>query len=606
MQKTTRNSLTILLALALVVTAGLSMNLELNLRARRWVQQLPVIGAYETYEISPKVAYLGEKGVEVEGDTEALLRINKETGKTHFNVYWLRDSLYTHHYDADAGQTNLVGPAHFLTISDEGEVTIDGEPQGSQIIPVHLGDSTFLPYEDLAKLEIFGSFGIQLHGELGSGHVLFSNDYLAYQSLELERGQLIFEDADKMDAYRKKRQSLEPYLQWRSILEPIKILEESSGGDAWAYESGEGTITLVTEKGTLGVIRETDSRLESMETVEKSSLPDWKAPLDEPVMLVWEAVYGRNPDVDTLPEMPGVNVVSPTWYDLRDEKGNISSKVSEAYIHWARDKEFQIWALVTNEFDIDRTHEFLKSADARKHFIDQMIDEALTYGYEGINVDFEHIYKEDRDRLTHFINELAWAMRQHDLILSMDVTIMGGSDNWSKCYDHAYLGKIVDYLVIMTYDEHWAASPVSGPVASYGWVERGMEELTQVVDPNRLVMGLPFYTRVWRERPSTEHPNRMVNRSTAIGMQAQANFIENNELTPIWDEASQLYYAAFMEEEDLVKIWIENAKTLSIRAGLVHELGLAGIAGWQRSLATEDVWPALEDVVFRSMDSPSQ
>ena len=598
MKKTTSTILTVLLALALVVTAVLSINVELNLRIRRWVQQLPVPGSYETYDVPPQVVYLGEEGVRVEPYTEDLLHIKEETGKTHFNAYWLRDSLYTHHYDADIGQTNLVGPEHFITISDEGEVTIDGGSQSVRILPVHLGGSTFLPYEDLAALDIFETLGIRLQEEAVSDHVVFSNDHLPYQRLELEAGQLIFEDINQMDAYREKRQSLEPYLQWRTILEPTRILEQSSGGSVVAYVSGEEQITVVTEKGTIGVIRETESRLESMETVQTSRLPDWQPPLDEPIMLVWEAVYSRNPNVDTLPDMPGVNVVSPTWYALTDKEGNVSSMVSDAYIRWARDNGYQIWALVSNEFDIDRTHEFLKSAAAREQFIDRMINEALTYGYEGINVDFEHVYMEDRDQLTHFINELAWAMRQHDLILSMDVTIMGGSDNWSKCYDHAYLGRIVDYLVIMTYDEHWAASPISGPVASYGWVERGMIELTQVVDPDRLVMGLPFYTRVWRERPSTERANRMVNRSTAIGMEAQANFIENNDLTPFWDDESKLYYAAIVDGEDLVKIWIENAETLSIRAGLVHELGLAGIAGWQRSFATDDVWPALQEVVF--------
>ncbi len=596
MKKTT--VFTVLLALALVVTAALSINIELNLRIRRWVQQLPMLGAYETYDTSPQVIYLGEEGVQVEPYTEDLLHINSKTGKTHFNAFWLRDSLYTYHYDAVIGQTNLVGPEHFIIISDQGEVSVDGVPENVQILPVHLDESTFLPYEDLTALDIVDSLGIRLQEGTSSGHVIFSNDYLPYQRLELESGQLIFEDMEQMNAYRDKRQSMETYTRWRAIREPTRILEQSSGGQATAFVSGEDQITVVTENGTIGLIRETESRLESMETVQTARLPEWQPPLDGPVMLVWEAVYGRNPEVDTLPEMPGVNVVSPTWYDLADEEGNVSSKVSAPYIRWAREKGFQIWALVSNEFDIDRTHAFLQRADARKRFIDGMVNEALTHGYEGINVDFEHIYMADRDRLTHFINELAWAMRQHDLILSMDVTIMGGSDNWSKCYDHPYLGQIVDYLVIMTYDEHWASSPISGPVASYPWVERGMTQLTQVVDPDRLVMGLPFYTRVWRERPSRESANQMTNRSTAIGMQAQANFIENNLLTPFWDDESQLYYAAFIDGEDLVKIWVENAETLSIRAGLVHELGLAGIAGWQRSFATDDVWPALRDVVF--------
>ncbi len=597
--------LTVFLALALVVTTVLSVNIDLNLRIRRRIQPPPVLGSletYETYEISPQVVYLREGSVHVEPYNEDLLQINGETGKTHFNVFWLRDSLYTHHYDAVIGQTNLVGPDHFITISDGGEVSVDGVPNNVQIVPVHLEESTFLPYEDLAALDIFETLGIRLQEGVSSGHVIFSNDYLPYLHLELEPGQLIFEDIDQMDAYRDKRQALEAYIQERDVREPTRILEQSPGGPAVAFVSGEDQITVVTENGTIGVIRETESRLASMKSVQTTRLPDWQPPLDEPVMLVWEAVYSRNPNVDTLPEMPGVNVVSPTWYALTDDTGNISSMVSAPYIRWARDNGYQIWALVSNEFDIDRTHEFLKSADARERFIDQMINEALTHGYEGINVDFEHIYMADRDRLTHFINEMAWAMRRNGLILSMDVTIMGGSDNWSKCYDHEYLGRIVDYLVIMTYDEHWAASPISGPVASYGWVERGMTELTRVVDPNRLVMGLPSYTRIWREQPSIQRANHMINSSTAIGMQAQANFIKNNNLTSFWDEESQLYYAAFIDGEELVKIWIENAETLSIRAGLVNELGLAGIAVWQRSFATEDVWPALQDVVFDVAD----
>ena len=599
MKKTVVTVLLVLLVLALLVTAVLSVDIELNLRIRRWAQQLPMLGSYETYEVTPQVVYLQEEGIHVEPYSEDLLQINGETGKTHFNIFWLRDSLYTHHYDTVMGQTNLVGPDHFIIISDEGEVSVDGVPESVRILPVHLGENTFLPYEDLADLAIFDTLGIRLQETTASGHVIFSNDHLPYRQLELESGQLVFEDMEQMNAYRDKSQSLETYIHWRAIREPTRILEESPGGPAVVYVSEEDQITVVTEKGTIGVIRETENRLASMETVQRASLPAWEPPLDEPVMLVWEAVYSRNPDVDTLPEMPGINVVSPTWYALMDEAGNVSSMASNPYIRWARDNGFQIWALVSNEFDIDRTHEFLKRADARERFIDRMINEALTHGYEGINVDFEHIYMADRDMLTHFINELSWAMKQHDLILSMDVTIMGGSDNWSKCYDHEYLGRIVDYLIIMTYDEHWASSPISGPVASYPWVERGMTQLTQVVDPDRLVLGLPFYTRVWRERPSTERANRMVNRSTAIGMQAQANFIENNELTPFWDEESKLYYAAFIDGEDLVKIWIENAETLSIRVELVHELGLAGIAGWQRSFATDDVWPALQDVVFR-------
>jgi len=149
----------------------------------------------------------------------------------------------------------------------------------------------------------------------------------------------------------------------------------------------------------------------------------------------------------------------------------------------------------------------------------------------------------------------------------------------------------------MTYDEYWASSPVSGPVASYDWVKSNMEDLTKVVDPQKLVLGLPLYSRVWRERPSTERPNQMVARSSAISMQVQNDFVGSNNLTPIWDDEAKLYYVALINGDHLAKIWIENAETLSHKVNLVNEFGLGGVAAWQRSFATDDIWEAISSAL---------
>ena len=171
---------------------------------------------------------------------------------------------------------------------------------------------------------------------------------------------------------------------------------------------------------------------------------------------------------------------------------------------------------------------------------------------------------------------------------------MGGSDNWSKCYDHEKLGAIVDFLVIMTYDEHWASSPISGPVASYDWMLYHMKQLAEVVSPEKLVMGVPFYTRVWREYPSTEKANAITTRSSAIGMEAQNNLITKYNLTPIWDDVDKLYYATFFEEGNQVKMWIENAETIGAKIEIIDLLGLKGVAAWRRGFETPDIWNVFE------------
>jgi spore germination protein YaaH len=110
-------------------------------------------------------------------------------------------------------------------------------------------------------------------------------------------------------------------------------------------------------------------------------------------------------------------------------------------------------------------------------------------------------------------------------------------------------------------------------------------------------MGLPAYTRVWRERPSETQADVMVTSSSAVGLDAQQALIEKYELTPIWDETDRLYYATFFETDALVKMWIENAETLAVRTELVKDLDLKGVAVWTRALASDDIWGAIHNAL---------
>jgi spore germination protein YaaH len=584
-----------IIVVALIVTAVLSFNVELNLRMRMKAHQ--IIGSYEVSAVEPKVIYLRELEIEVSPSSEAILLLNQETGKTFFNLAWLKESLYTYHYDEAKKQLNLVGPSTFIIITEDGSTTINGVETAQRIVPHIVDGEVFVAYEDMEQVPNFEAFGIELRDVKENGHVVFTNTHIPYGLLTLSDKELVFMDAEQMAADEEKRRYFSSYLKMSSIFEPTHIAERTEVQEAIAYVDDQGQITVITEENTIGIVKGSDERMSSITKAEAIFPETNDIPLNEKVMLVWEAVYSFNPDTTMIPTMTGINVVSPTWYELTNAEGRVSSKVSSEYIEWATKNDYAIWPLVSNAFDIDRTHEFLISADARERFISTMIREAKTYGFQGINLDFENVYLADKDRLTHFVNEFSYAMEENGLILSMDVTIMGGSDNWSKCYDHPYLGKLVDYLIIMTYDEYWAASPVSGPVASYDWVKRNMEDLTQVVDPKKLVLGLPLYSRVWRERPSTERPNQMVTRSSAIGMQVQNDFVGSKNLSPIWDEEAKLYYAAFIDGDNLVKIWIENAETLSHKASLVNEFGLGGVAAWQRSFATNDIWEAISSAL---------
>jgi spore germination protein YaaH len=363
--------------------------------------------------------------------------------------------------------------------------------------------------------------------------------------------------------------------------EPAEPLDEAM--DAVVLTSGEGTYRLLTPEGEELVVQKVEVVFQAVET----------PPERAPVVLLWEYAANRS----QVPDYPlsGVTHLSPTWYELSTPDGAIHSSVDETYIREMERRGKKLWPLVNNRFDLDLTSAFLADRGAQIRFIETLIDESERYGFEGINLDFENIYLADRDAYSAFVAEMARRFGQADLVLSVDVTVAGGSENWSLSYDRTALGRAVDYVCLMTYDEHWASSPVSGSVSSYGWVERGVRGLLEEVPAHKLVMGIPLYTRVWTEVPSTTVAEKMDVRSDVLTMRYAAGYIENRQLPLIWHPDKRQYVATWIEDNSLKKLWLEDETSIREKLGLVEIYELAGVAFWRRGFETEDLWDNLYD-----------
>lgn len=321
--------------------------------------------------------------------------------------------------------------------------------------------------------------------------------------------------------------------------------------------------------------------------------PEW------PINLTWEAVYSKNPDVNTLPAMPGVNVVSPTWFKLKNEEGDIHSLASMSYVHWAKERGYHIWGLFSNDFNPERTHIALQNYETRQKMIRQLLQYSEMYDLDGINVDFENVYLKDKDLVTQFVRELTALAHQAGLIVSMDITFISTSEMWSMFYDRKALTEIVDYMIVMAYDEHWGSSPVAGSVASFPWVERNLARLLEIIPSERLILGIPTYTRIWKEQ-ETEGGNIQVS-SKALSMRAVEEWLKERSLTPEFDEKSGQDYIEYYDEseEATFKIWIENADSIARRGQMVHDYQLAGVASWNRFFTNDESWEALDQVLNR-------
>lgn len=363
------------------------------------------------------------------------------------------------------------------------------------------------------------------------------------------------------------------------------------------WEEGESWSKVQTMDGVQGYVKSAHLRAQDPIVYTPSIEPYEGLKHDltgKKINLVWEAIYNRQPDLSSMPAMEGVNVVSPTWFELVDGKGTIQGKATHEYVEWAHGRGYQIWGLFSNGFEPDQTSEVLASTEKRFYMIQQLVAFAQLYKLDGINIDFENVYTEDKENLVQFVKEMMPIMHEQGLVVSIDVTPKSNSEMWSLFIDREALGKLVDYMMVMAYDEHWAASPKAGSVASLPWVEQSLLRILEEdqVPSEKLVLGMPLYTRIWSEEAQSDGSVKVS--SKAVGMSKVDEIIAEHKLTPQYDDSTGQNYVEYTEDGVKQRIWIEDETSIKARTALVHKHKLAGVASWQRSFAKNEIWPVIE------------
>lgn len=346
-----------------------------------------------------------------------------------------------------------------------------------------------------------------------------------------------------------------------------------------------------TWDGAIGYIEKRFVEVKSLvvqdlpKTEEKIS--EWR-PEKGKVNLTWDQVYERRNDLSAMDNIEGLDVVSPTWFQLKSANGELINRAYSQYVDWAHANGYEVWALLANDFSsYDMVSEFLNNTNYRDKLIKEVLAYSALYKLDGINIDFENMYVSDRDAFTQFVREITPFLKEQGLVVSVDV-------NDIKCYDKKALSEVVDYVMYMSYDQHWRTSPVAGSVAQITWVEERIKRVIEVenVPVEKLLLGIPFYTRLWTE--TIDETGKKTLESKALSMEAARNTVLQNSAKVVWEEESGQFYAYYEKDNTVNKIWIEDANSINLRASLVHKYNLAGTCAWSSNFITFDVWDVLK------------
>lgn len=365
------------------------------------------------------------------------------------------------------------------------------------------------------------------------------------------------------------------------------VLEYVSKGDRLEYvDDIDEWIKVTTVSGYTGYVKKSEVS-DTFEYVrEQKAVEEHNFLLkNEKITLAWFQVSGTagNSSIDNnISTISGVNVIAPTWYSVTDASGNMSSYASADFVSKMHQRGIDVWALVS---DFDTNVDFAQlysSKAARTNMVNKLVGEAKSYGFDGINLDYENIKSAYAKDYLQFVRELSVACERNGIVLSTDNY---KPEAYNRCYNLKEQSRFVDYVIVMAYDEHYAGTD-AGSVASLPFVKEAVEDTVQLVGKEHVIAGIPFYTRIW----TTTDGNTT---SRAVGMQAAIDQLNSDGQVALWNDDCGQYVASYTVGNSTRQIWFEEEKSIEAKMQVIQQENTAGVACWKLGLEKSTVWSVI-------------
>ena len=463
-------------------------------------------------------------------------------------------------YDKENGSIVTTSEINIAKMSTkDNKITINGQEEELNSSAIEKNETIYLPFSEISEKV----YDVDLEYIKDTNTIIIDS---------LDRKQEVA-NTTKETKLKYKPQTLSGTLEKLDANEQVVYIEETNN---WAeVRSKDGTIGYIKKEdlGNVEVAREAKEYIDKVEGK---------------VNLVWDyySEYAKAPN-RAGETIDGVNVVSPSFFSLeRGSNGEIYDNAKDdgaEYIEWAHNNNYQVWAMFSNNSLKDTTSQILNDYEKRETMIENLMDLVEEYNLDGVNVDFENMNESDKDVYSRFLIELAPRLKKIGKTLSVDVTAPDGSETWSLCFDRNTIANVADYIVFMAYDQYGTSSNKAGTTAGYNWVEANVKKFLgqEDVDPEKIILGVPLYMRLWEEEEDGTAKPEVVN------MKDMFDVLPENQVAT-WDEELKQYYVEYEENGKTYKMWVENEKSVGEKINLANQYNLAGIAFWEKDRETND------------------
>ena len=283
-----------------------------------------------------------------------------------------------------------------------------------------------------------------------------------------------------------------------------------------------------------------------------------------------------------LRALPKLDWVMPTWLALQGPNLELKSTFDPRFLTDVRSKKANLAVIpalqnaTMGKWDGPGLMRLLQDRKRTTALIAQIDGFLARYKLQGVAIDFEGVPASGHPVVQDFLKRLSATFVPHGWIIVMAVPF----DDDEMPY--AAYSRIVDYMLLMAYDQHDDTGP-AGSIAAQDWFETTLDQRMRELAPSRTIIALGSYAYDWNGDQVDD-----------LSFEQAVAAAHDSEATVDFDDATNNPHFSYVEDDQTAhNVWLLDAVTAynEIHASDIYRP--AGYALWKLGAEDPSVWEVM-------------
>jgi spore germination protein YaaH len=282
-----------------------------------------------------------------------------------------------------------------------------------------------------------------------------------------------------------------------------------------------------------------------------------------------------------------IGVLYPTYFEC-GTGGAVTGNNDPLVTSWSEERGIAVMPRLNCQNPLVED-QILNEPAVQQKLIEALASLSETYGYAGIQVDYEGAQPTERQPFTAFIKALAEKLHKQGEKLSTIVTAKTYNipSGRAAMYDDEALSRIADYLFVLDWGKHWTTSAPGG-IDELPWFKEVAEYTAKVAEStatkSKFVLGMPMYGIDWPNAGGSSNPGTPLEFSEITALASEFGVLGE------WEPVAADPHFSYVDHNGVPhSVWYTDKQSLEARVELAKTLGL-GVGLWHLGSEDQSIW----------------